>query len=426
MGKIIHISASLSKTSILFFVLLLRFVFDLVYVVYIDPYYSYTGLTISFSLFNYFLSIGGVVFIFQLLPFDNCRPSSLISQFLFLMIYLPFSSYFGMSGGDYVWFLGVTSFWVLTLFMIQYPFNFKLPVVKQFPVSWFLWGVVSFIIVLLGLTIYYSGLHVNFDLYSVYELREKNPTGKIPFSGYSINWVAKSALPFILLFSLYRYKTVFNIWVLFVFVSILILFFNTGHKSFLFNIPFVLILYYLVKSKHFLLLFISSLLVISIIGLLFFWLFGDKAILTLFIRRSLYIPAQLSFYYHEFYLDQPLYLSNSFLNSLSDYPHHLEPAHMIANEYFNSDKMAANNGIISDGFKHFGYMGLVVWSVLLSLFLKFLDALRTSTPYLILIPLLILGSKSFIDGAFFTSLLTHGILISLLVLLFINVKKKNL
>lgn len=406
--------------------LVLRFVFDLIYLVYIAPYYSYTGLTISFSLFNYFLSVAGVVFVFRLLVFDSYRPSVLISQFLFLMIYLPFSSYFGIAGGDFVWFLGVTSFWILTLYIIQYPFNFKLPKIKQLSVSWFLWGVVSFIIVLLGLTIYYSGLHVNFDLYSVYELREKNPTGKIPFSGYSINWVAKSALPFILLFSLYRYKTVFNIWVLFVFVSILILFFNTGHKSFLFNIPFVLILYYLVKSKHFLVLFVSSLLFISITGLLIFWLMDDKTILTLFIRRSLYIPAQLSFYYHEFYLDQPLYLSNSFLSSLSEYPHHLEPAHMIANEYFNSDKMAANNGIISDGFKHFGYIGLLIWSVLLSLFLKFADALRSIAPTLILIPLLILGAKSFIDGAFFTSLLTHGILISLLVLLFIDVKKKNL
>lgn len=406
--------------------LILRFVFDLIYLVYIAPYYSYTGLTISFSLFNYFLSVAGVIFVFRLLVFNSYRPSVLISQFLFLMIYLPFSSYFGIAGGDFVWFLGVTSFWILTLFIIQNPFSFKLPKIKQLSVSWFLWGVVSFIIVLLGLTIYYSGLHVNFDLYSVYELREKNPTGKIPFSGYSINWVAKSALPFILLFSLYRYKTVFNIWVLFVFVSILILFFNTGHKSFLFNIPFVLILYYLVKSKHFLVLFVSSLLIISITGLLIFWLMDDKTILTLFIRRSLYIPAQLSFYYHEFYLDQPLYLSNSFLSSLSEYPHHLEPAHMIANEYFNSDKMAANNGIISDGFKHFGYIGLLIWSVLLSLFLKFADALRSITPTLILIPLLILGAKSFIDGAFFTSLLTHGILISLLVLLFIDVKKKNL
>lgn len=406
--------------------LVLRFVFDLIYVTYIAPYYSYTGLTITFSLFNYFLSVAGVVFVFRLLVFDSYRPSVLISQFLFLMIYLPFSSYFGIAGGDFVWFLGVTSFWILTLFIIQNPFSFKLPKIKQLSVSSFLWGVVSFIIVLLGLTIYYSGLHVNFDLYSVYELREKNPTGKIPFSGYSINWVAKSALPFILLFSLYRYKTVFNIWVLFVFVSILILFFNTGHKSFLFNIPFVLILYYLVKSKHFLVLFVSSLLIISITGLLIFWLMDDKTILTLFIRRSLYIPAQLSFYYHEFYLDQPLYLSNSFLSSLSEYPHHLEPAHMIANEYFNSDKMAANNGIISDGFKHFGYIGLLIWSVLLSLFLKFADALRSITPTLILIPLLILGAKSFIDGAFFTSLLTHGILISLLVLFFIDVKKKNL
>lgn len=406
--------------------LILRFVFDLIYLVYIAPYYSYTGLTISFSLFNYFLSVAGVIFVFRLLVFNSYRPSVLISQFLFLMIYLPFSSYFGIAGGDFVWFLGVTSFWILTLFIIQNPFSFKLPKIKQLSVSSFLWGVVSFIIVLLGLTIYYSGLHVNFDLYSVYELREKNPTGKIPFSGYSINWVAKSALPFILLFSLYRYKTVFNIWVLFVFVSILILFFNTGHKSFLFNIPFVLILYYLVKSKHFLVLFVSSLLIISITGLLIFWLMDDKTILTLFIRRSLYIPAQLSFYYHEFYLDQPLYLSNSFLSSLSEYPHHLEPAHMIANEYFNSDKMAANNGIISDGFKHFGYIGLLIWSVLLSLFLKFADALRSITPTLILIPLLILGAKSFIDGAFFTSLLTHGILISLLVLLFIDVKKKNL
>lgn len=406
--------------------LILRFVFDLIYLVYIAPYYSYTGLTISFSLFNYFHSVAGVIFVFRLLVFNSYRPSVLISQFLFLMIYLPFSSYFGIAGGDFVWFLGVTSFWILTLFIIQNPFSFKLPKIKQLSVSSFLWGVVSFIIVLLGLTIYYSGLHVNFDLYSVYELREKNPTGKIPFSGYSINWVAKSALPFILLFSLYRYKTVFNIWVLFVFVSILILFFNTGHKSFLFNIPFVLILYYLVKSKHFLVLFVSSLLIISITGLLIFWLMDDKTILTLFIRRSLYIPAQLSFYYHEFYLDQPLYLSNSFLSSLSEYLHHLEPAHMISNEYFNSDKMAANNGIISDGFKHFGYIGLLIWSVLLSLFLKFADALRSITPTLILIPLLILGAKSFIDGAFFTSLLTHGILISLLVLLFIDVKKKNL
>lgn len=406
-----------SGITLLFTALIsLRFLLDASFYLYMNIELKGEGFGINFSLYNYIFSWIGLVITFLLLPKKNSLVSAVVIQFIWVLIYVPFSSFFAMTNGNFVWFMLFTLFWSVTGVLCQLNFSFK-AIMSPLDISSFqlfsFSGLAGALV--LGLLILSFGLILNFDLFSVYEIREQNSMREAPTLNYLTNWVAKVLLPFILLFSYVKIKPGFN-FISLIFLIFLFLFFSiTGHKIFLFTIPLLFATYFFLKSGNFFLFFMLSISGATAVGLMLYIFMGESSVLSLFLRRSLFLPAQISFHYFDFFQNNPIYLSSSFLRFIFDYPYHTEPAFLISEVYYNKPKMSSNNGIVSDAYMNFGIAGLFIWSFLLVILLKLLDSLIRNKDFLILAPLVVAGSKSFVDSAFFTSLLTHGFLIILII-----------
>jgi hypothetical protein len=393
--------------------LIYRVLLDLVFWFYLDPKYGYMGFELNQTIISFLASYFGLFLIFCLLPRSSSAPSSIVYQFFFLMVYVPFTSYYGMANTNIVWFILFTLFWVLVGTTIQLIKPPKLE--KQFQLSkkMLLYVLIGFCIFVFGLIFYFGKIHFNLDILKVYELRALNPMENVPFGGYLINWCAKIVLPFLILFSWVYFKGYIRFASIFFMGLLFLLFSITGVKVYLFSIPVVIGLYLLLKTKHFLYYFQMTLILLVFSGLLLALVFQQDIIASFLVRRTLFIPAQLSFYYYDFFNGEPLYLSNSIFKSLIHYPYELDPSHMIAKDYFNKPEMSANNGIISDGFMHFGIIGILFWSLLFSALLKLIDGISANKNPLFIIPIVLLSFKTMMDAAFLTSILTHGIIVLL-------------
>jgi hypothetical protein len=149
-----------------------------------------------------------------------------------------------------------------------------------------------------------------------------------------------------------------------------------------------------------------------------YWLVDDTWISSLFTRRVLLVPAQLSFLYYDFFSenDSTFLSQHQIFRNFINYPYHLDPSHLMGEIYFGKPTMGACSGIYSDAFMNFGFLGFILWAFLLTAILKIVDSFsknkkKTITIAAIAMPAFLLG-----NSALLTSLLTHGILLSLLIL----------
>lgn len=397
----------------------LRFLLDFIFYVYLNPYYDYLGFKLSFDPFFYVISFLPLFGLFLIIPQKTEKVSDLILQFFFISVYLPFTSYFSLSGESFTWFMIFTFFWYIVAIFNYVDFGWKIIKTKE-PTSE---GKVKnktliAVLIVFGLIFIFSDLKFNFSILDVYGLREENPTQFVPFSGYIINWTGKVFLPFLLIYAIVKKGSYFNSFSIFILGLILLLFSITGHKSYLFLIPAIYGTLWLLKTKNFYFNLILIFIAISIVGLIALYFFDNTVILSLFVRRTLFIPAQISFYYYDFFDGSPLYLSNSLFRYFYEYPYDLDHPYLIGKYYFNKPETSANNGIVADGFAHFGILGVFIWSFLFSLLLKVLDSVSMYKNKLVLWTLILLGARVFVGGGLFTTMLTHGFAVIILICYF--------
>jgi len=384
------------------------------YKVFIVKHYSYIGFEYDPSLFKICLSI--VIFLssfFFLIvrssPFIK-GISSLIQILTLLPILIVFQ--FQELNPSYI----ICS--LLWLFLINSSvFHIKIPKVitlKQNQKS----------LLLLIITIccfvpffFIYPIHFNLDLFKLgeetYEVRaELNTIGNL-FTSYVISPLSTILLPICAIYGLKENR--FGMAV-FAVLGTMLLFLMTPHKSIFFGI-FVVIFFYFKRnifSKT--LLFASLLLILLVIGKLIYLINGDLTIESLFYRRYLLLPALLNQMYFDFFEGNSIYFSNSFLSSFIDYPYKIDPAHLIGVELYNNPETHANNGFLSDGFMNLGYYGMILFTVIVSAIIKFLDALKIDPRYF---GLFFLMMNLFRSAALSTSLLTHGLWVLIIICFFI-------
>lgn len=415
-------SLTLSKNPIsiygvLLLVLVYRVLLDFSYLFYIHPYFLYNGFSLEISMFKTLLSYSLVIVFSTIMPRRKDVGCYAI-QFFFLFVYLPMSSYFNFGGGGWLWFGLFQLFWIFLIAAMHINFRFEQAFTITPKLFRWIYGTLGlFVLITIFQLIQKVDIKFSFDLYAVYEIRATNPQGKISFGAYTVNWIAKVILPFFILWFFSRKNFAIKSIAILPIIAVVLLFFMTGHKAFLFNIPFVILCFVLIYSNRF-----FELLLITLIGVIttsfVLWLFFDKELaMSLFVRRTLFIPAQLSYYYHDFFQGEPLLMSNSIMQSIISYPYAAPPPYLIADYYLGKPEMSANNGVITDGFKQFGVVGILIWSIFFGVILKFLSDISKYKNHLIFGPLVLLGIKTWIDGALLTGILTHGFGITILLLI---------
>jgi len=199
-----------------------------------------------------------------------------------------------------------------------------------------------------------------------------------------------------------------------------------AHKSILFAPLMIYVIYF----------YFSSTKALSILPLLLFLMVGSMLLFSfhnpfsllpsMFIRRTFFVPAFLTFNYFEFFSNHSFnYWSNSFLKNFipAIYP---EGVSKEVGNYLGSGTNA-NNGFISSGYAQLGYMGVLIYVLIFSYILKFCDYLsaQIGSNWFCICLLIIPIRNVFLSSDLFTTLLTHGLLISVFVLILVRSPNDN-
>ncbi len=307
-------------------------------------------------------------------------------------------------------------FWALFLFS-KVKLNFtKVPVFNKTQALYLLL-VITIIGTLPYLLIYGPLINIkNLLLIDVYETRTAMGQISNPYFGYSYSVFTKIIIPLIIIFSLELKK---RIWLI-VGVSYLILFYLFGaHKTVYVGLFVVLAFYKFSYSQA-----VKIIMKYSSIGIVVCILLAMVQIdypWILSFRRIHFIPALLDICYLDFFEGKPLYWSESILKRLVAYPYEVPHVNLIGETYFKQPDMAANNGLIADGYMNLGSLGVLINIFLVSVFFMILNSLKIPPKYFGLFILIVF---SFLSSSTFTVFLTHGAIALLLVSIFVLNEKK--
>ena len=135
--------------------------------------------------------------------------------------------------------------------------------------------------------------------------------------------------------------------------------------------------------------------------------------------RMTALPGLLTGYYYEFFSIHPqARLGHSVLKSIFSYPYAVEPPYIIASTYFHSAAMESNANLWADAYANFGYVGILVFSVLLAIVLWSYDSLSLRCDKRLAALAIGLPAFALANTGLLTALLTNGIgLVMLLVYL---------
>ncbi len=406
--------------------LLYYFFISIVFIIWISRYYGYSGFPLSFS-----YSCQGVSFVVILLTsfqterlLNRWNVSDSVVAFLNILYLFPACSLFALSNNDFYYFSFVfVYFFFLNVLneAIQFPGHDIVIINKAnlFDLSLILLGVSM--IVISGV---YTGFRISFDLSEVYEYRMQAREYAMPaLLQYVFSWTIY-LLPIGLLSFLVRKKMILSFFL--GFCQILCFSFN-GKKSVLFSLCLVLLIYFFYgeKDKSKIPYVFCGFSLISLLEA--FIREGDAFLAKVFVRRMMYIPANLGYIYYDFFQNNELdYLRSTVLRHLNFVsPYSESIPRIIGRIHFRAAETNANTGLCGDAFANFGWLGAVIYPLLIVLLVKIMEKYLQNIGYKVRILVVFLLSYMFISGSFFKLFLTNGILVLLILLMIYPASNNN-
>lgn len=407
-------------------IVLYRLLLDFSYFVFVHPIYSYNGFALEINVYAYIISW---IAIATLLPLMNTSAKAISDYailFTYLLVIVPLSSLYGLDFSRPIQPLAISIFaLILIIFIVRIKFpNFRqLPRIKD----GYKYAVVLSLICVFFVAINYrlSGVELNLDFEKVYDYRNSNAllaSGGI--LSYINSWTYKVFnITLISLCLLHR-----RFFLLVIFLAIQIFFYAaTAHKLVLFLPIFCLTCWFYFKRSNSLI-FLPFLLNLLIMLILLLVVVYDLTIAgAVFIRRLFFIPAHLSYVYYEFFSVNPYFFwSDSVLSWLFKNQYNFNIAHTIG-DYLGRYEMGANNGFISSGYANAGILGVLIYSFILALILRFANFL-TINKLPIWLSLSILAvplSNTILNSDLFTTMLTHGFGVALLMIYLLSSTSKK-
>jgi len=399
--------------------LIFRIILDICYVNFVSELYSSSGFDLTLNFVKLVESYIWLVLTYVVLPKDQSKLSSIIIHVFVLVAYIPLQSYYALANQDRSWFYMATFFWFLIIWLNRANVKFGVHQLSKGNFK-YLVAICGLFVFLVSILLYsYINVSLNLDFNNVYEIRESYSEKNIPLSDYLFSWAGQIVLPFLALVALFsvRRKSYYFLIVAVSFM-VLILFSATGHKTFLFRWLAALGLAYMLIQPFFVkrLTNIFSLMLISGLALSIFLhhhMFG-----AIFIKRLFYSPVLLSYHYFDFFQNKAIMLSHSIFKYFISYPYDLPPRYLIGSIYMDDPERSSNNGVMADAFMNFGYVGLIIWPVIITLMLKLADEISSGKNKFIIWPLIILSFSTMINASLLTSIVTHGLLVTFLISLY--------
>lgn len=315
--------------------------------------------------------------------------------------------------------LYVLYFLIVFLASISFKVRLALPQIKERQKTLFF---VVLSVLLITPFVFIYAPHINFQNFAltsevIYESRDLETSLSNPYTGYVYSQLSNVILPLLLLLATLHKEYLKAVAA---FAMLIFMFLVGGHKSVFFGaflVAYFFIGTYLTKVK----IFFFGLLLFLLASIVVHHFTNDFFLVSLFARRIFFLPAILEIGYFDFFDKVPIYWSDSILSNFVAYPFDLSTRNLIGRHVLGNVITNANNGIVSDGFMNFGIVGSLINILLVSFVYAILNSLNLSHRFFGLIFLLFF---TFMSSYFFTSMVTHGGLL-LLILAYISLRNSH-
>ena len=241
-------------------------------------------------------------------------------------------------------------------------------------------------------------------------------------AGYVSIWTGNVLNPFLIAQGLVRANLV---WIGVGVFGQLAMYSIAGFKTMLLSIVVLIAIFAALRSegRYFGLFVVYGLIFLVLLSCAFYFWFGWVEFPSYVVRRMLFVPAQLTAYYFEFFSDNSkMLLSHSVLKGLvtSTYGGH-GPSWLINAFYYARDSTGANANIWADGYANFSYWGVFGYTLMLGGVLWLLDSAAwvRKCDFRLACLMAVLPSLTLANAALLTTLLTHGFLFIVLLLLLV-------
>lgn len=408
-----------------FYILLLLFraIADFSYIYFVNPVFGYSGFSIEVHTFPYLFSWALYsLSLFFVQPLIN-KISDYIAVTFILFILAPLTSLYGLTG----WSLEPVIINLLSFIVFIFIARSKLiktpalPEVKDGPKI----AVIISVLAVVSLLSWYlvSGAGFNLNLARVYDFRRENAElANIGILAYLNNWTYKIFSLFLIAYFLHKKKYA----IVFIACCAQVVFYGySAHKGVLFSIVLIFATWAWFSKRNNAYILPLGLVFVFSISLLSYFVLGEILLGSLFIRRVFYVPAYLTFQYFDFFSNnQFVYWSNSVLSGLVSYPYRMSVPMLIGD--YEGSGASANNGFISSGFAHFGYIGVFIYTVMFGYLIRFFDVFTKRVGVLWLSLAITIGPlrDALISSDLFTTLLTHGLLLAVFLIFLIRSEGK--
>jgi hypothetical protein len=358
-------------------------------------------------------------------------PCKFVVGFIYIVSYVPVTTLLAWGGFPIQPVLWLTLGFLFLFYISRKRFRvkLKLPVTRTWVLLFFL--VLGMYAGGMLLLISQYGFRMPSAIFDVYGTRvEYKGLLQANFSSrlltYALIWQGNIIIPFIAAWALTRRKMIL---LLVAIASQLAVFAIAGFKNHFFTIFFVSWILFGVRFFRFKLLsysLCSAILGICLMGVIDSFC-AVPTLNLIFTRRLLFLPAQLYYYYYDFFSTNPhTYLSQSIiLKWLFEYPYNLQIPELISTQYYPRSSHA-NANIWADAYANFGIAGIFIFPTLLRIVLHGVDNIAEGKDAYLVYALLAMTLFNLTNCAFFTTLLTHGMLLSIFLMIFIPKTKTQL
>lgn len=143
-----------------------------------------------------------------------------------------------------------------------------------------------------------------------------------------------------------------------------------------------------------------------------------------FLHRIFTVPAEMHFYYYDFFQKNSfMYLRDSIARHIFGSPFDQTVSRMIGALYYSNADTNASNGLFSDFYANFGYIGLIIYPIAIFCCIKVLNNLLEGFSRFVRLSVLFVALMYLYDNPFFTWLLTGGYIVVLIVIYLIRKTK---
>lgn len=398
-------------------------VIHLAYVDRISSVFAYLGyLYVPLDGLNTAFALLLIIVPVMFLPVGISRPSQFLAWLLYIFVHIPTVMMFAYLTGSAFTFVLFNVFVILSIFVVsslgRLP-TWRLPrhalSARRFTVLVLVLSGVANALILFQFGFRFD-LPAFSEVYGVRALFSENIASMARGIGYLTNWQGNVLNPLLLGIGLFRRAPLVF---LFGAVSQLYLYSLSGKKLLLLGpVILIVIIAWALKGNgaKFGNRLVGIVLGGSALALASDYVFDSIQGSSLVIRRGLAITGLDTLRYVEFFaMNPPALLAHSILRGIAPANYTVDPKVVIASHYGGS--LGPNANIFADAFANFHYFGLVVLIGALFVVLRFVDSAAVGRPLSLALLALGIPMFAFTQAAFLTTLLTHGGLLAIVLLL---------